>query len=173
MALELIAGIVAAIAMAGIAMFLRKLSGGRIAKWIVPAAAGVGLIGYTIQSEYTWFDRVSAKLPDRMVIVKAEKAPSPLRPWSYIWPMTTQFMSLDTAATMAHPDAPPLRVVSLYSTVRWQGATNAMMIVDCENARQVLVTAGVEVTPDGQMTGGEWITPGPGDGIQKAACGED
>jgi hypothetical protein len=173
MALELIAGIVVAIGMAGFAMFLRKLSGGRIAKWIVPAAAGAGLIGFTIWIEYTWFARTSAELPDRMVIVKAETAPSPLRPWSYIWPMTTQFMSLDPAATMAHPDAPSLRVVSLYSTVRWQGATNAMMIVDCENARQVLVTAGVEVTPDAQMTGGEWITPGPGDGIQQAACGED
>lgn len=173
MALELIAGIVAAIGMAGIAMLLRKLLGERLPKWIVPAAAAAGLLGFTVWSEYDWYARTSAELPERMVIVKADKAPSPLRPWSYIWPMTTQFMALDPAATMAHPDAPSLRVVSLYSVVRWQGATNAMMIVDCADARQVLLTAGVEVTADGQMTGGEWITPGPGDGIQQAACGED
>jgi hypothetical protein len=41
MGIELIAAFVAAIASAGVAMLLRKLSRGRLPKWITPAAAVV------------------------------------------------------------------------------------------------------------------------------------
>jgi hypothetical protein len=172
MALEILAAIVAAIAMAGIALMLRKLSGQRLPKWIIPVFAGAGLLGFTVWSEYDWFSRVSSELPPDVIVVTAEKESSPLRPWSYLAPMTTAFIAMDTAATIVHPDAPMLRLVRLYSIVRWRGATQGLMIVDCANARQVLVTDGVEVTPDGDLTGGTWLAAEPDDAIQQSACSE-
>jgi hypothetical protein len=59
MGLELIAAIVAAIASAGIALILRKLSRNRLPAWILPAAAALGLISYTAWSEYRWSGRMT------------------------------------------------------------------------------------------------------------------
>jgi hypothetical protein len=172
MAIELIAAIVAAVAMAGIGLMLRKLSRGRLPKWIVPVFAGAGLLGFTVWSEYDWFSRVSGELPAGVVVVSTLSGPTPLRPWSYIAPMTTAFVAMDTGATVAHPDAPSLRLVRLYSFARWQGATEGLMVVDCAGTRQVMVTDAVQVTPDGQMTGGNWVAASAQDPIQQAACGE-
>jgi hypothetical protein len=172
MALELIAAIVAAFGFAGIAMLLRKLTRQRLPKWIVPAAAGAGLLGFTVWSEYDWFSRVSGNLPEGVIVVHAEAEASPLRPWSYLFPMTTRFVAMDTGATVPHPEAETLRLVRLYNFIRWGGVREGFMVVDCEGRRQVLVTEGVVVSPDGQMTGGEWVAPGPDDAIQMAACTE-
>ncbi len=172
MALEIVAAIVAAFAMAGIALLLRKVTGQRLPRWIVPVFAGAGLLGFTVWSEYDWFSRVSSELPEGVIVVTAEKQSSPLRPWSYLAPMTTAFIAMDTTATIAHPDAPSLRLVRLYSIVRWQGATEGLMIVDCANSRQVLVTESVEVTTEGELTGGTWISAGSEDRVQSAACRE-
>jgi hypothetical protein len=172
MALELIAAIVAAIGFAGIALLLRKLTRQRLPPWIVPAAAGLGLLGFTVWSEYDWFARVSGKLPEGVVVVHAAAEASPLRPWSYLFPMTTRFVAMDTGATVPHPEADTLRLVRLYNFIRWSGVTEGFMVVDCDGKRQVLVTDGVVVSPDGQMTGGDWVTPGPDDTIQMAACVE-
>ena len=172
MALELIAAIVAAFAFAGLAMMARKLAGGRLPRWLVPAAAGLGLLSFTVWSEYDWFSRVSGALPAGVVVVHAEAGATPLRPWSYLFPVTTSFVALDSSATVAHPEAAGLRMARLYSFTRWRGVTEGLMIVDCPGARQVLVTEGVAVTADGEMTGGTWVMPGPDDKIQQAACTE-
>lgn len=172
MAIEILAAIVAAFAMAGIALMLRKLSGQRLPRWLVPVFAGLGLAGFTVWSEYDWFSRVSGELPEGVIVVAAEEQSSALRPWSFVVPMTTAFIAMDTGATIAHPDAPSLRLVRLYSIVRWRGATEGLMIVDCANARQVLVTEGVEVTPEGELTGATWTAAGPDDKVQTAACTE-
>ena len=84
--------------------------------------------------------------------------------------MTTRFVAMDTGATVPHPASDRLRLVRLYNFIRWGGVTEGFMVVDCESNRQVLVTDGVVVAPDGQMTGGEWVSAGPDDAIQMAAC---
>ena len=63
MFVELIATIFAGIACAGIAMALNRLTGRRLPKWIMPIAAGAGMIGMTISNEYTWFGRTAERLP--------------------------------------------------------------------------------------------------------------
>jgi hypothetical protein len=173
MALELIAAFVAAVAFAGIAHLLRRMSKQRLPSWIVPFAAGLGLIGFTVWGEYNWFSRVSATLPPGVVVVHAEPQSTPFRPWSYVFPLRTQFVAMDTTATIPHPEAASMRLVSLYSFVRWGGRPNvALMVVDCDGARQVMLTEGIAFTPDGQMTGGDWVSLGADDAIQMAACVE-
>lgn len=170
MALELIAAIVAAIVCASIAYALRRMSGGRLPKWIITAAAGAGLIGFTIWSEYDWFNRVSAELPPGVRVVWQATEAMPLRPWTYLVPITTRFVAMDVGKLAQHPDNPDLKLARLYNFGRWQSVRDGLMVVDCAGKRQVLVTDGVEITPEGTLKGGEWVVPGADDGFQKAAC---
>lgn len=170
MALELIAAIVAAIVCASIAFALRRLSGGRLPKWIITAAGGAGLIGFTVWSEYDWFNRVSAELPAGVKVVWQSEAAMPLRPWTFLFPITTKFVAMDVAKIASHPNNPDLRLARLYNFGRWQTVKDALMVIDCAGGRQVLVTEGVEVTPDGLLQGADWVVPAADDGFQTAAC---
>ena len=87
MALELIAAIVAAVAFGGIAHLAAALLGYRPCRaGSCRRPAGLGLIGYTVWSEYDWFGRVSAELPPEVEVVgHARAAPSPCGPGP-IWP---------------------------------------------------------------------------------------
>lgn len=173
MAFELIAAIVGAVGMAGIALALRKMSRGRLPKWIVPAFAALGLIGVTVALEYGWFARVSAELPEGVEVVWQEEGASPVRPWTYLAPLVTSFVALDARGVAVHPDVATLRIARIYSFARWQPPAEALMVFDCAAGRRVLLTEGVEITADGTLTGAEWSVPAEGDQMQQAACRED
>lgn len=94
---HLIAAIVAALAGAGIALLLRNLSRKRLPKWIVPAFAGLGMLGYTIHYEYTWFETKQARLPEGAVVVASEEGEMLWRPWTMMFPMPLGYTVLDSA----------------------------------------------------------------------------
>lgn len=172
MALELIAAIVGAFGMAGIALLLRRLSRGRLPKWIMPVFAGLGLIGVTVVLEYGWFSRVSAELPEGVDVVWQEESASPLRPWTYLAPLVTRFVALDGREVAVHPAVPTLRIARIYSFARWQNTQEGLMVFDCANGRRALLVEGAEVTEAGELTGAEWTVPPAGDRLQEAACRE-
>jgi hypothetical protein len=171
MALELIGALIAAAALGLMAWALRRWRPG-LPKWIVPVAAGLGLIGTTVALEYGWYDRVSAQLPAGYRIVHVGDQAMPLRPWTYLWPIRMAFVALDPSRTMTHPQAPGLRLVTLYSFARWKPVEEGLMAVDCAGARRVMVTEGVEISPEGTLTGAEWQKVDQGDMLQEAACRE-
>ncbi len=173
MALELIAAIVSALALAGIAHLARRLSAGRLPRWLVPVAAGVGLIGFTIWSEYAWYGRTAAGLPEGVPVVWVERDSNPLRPWSYLAPITLRFIALDRREMAQHPGNPALRLARIYQFARWRPVEDRMMVFDCAAGRQIGLTEGIEISPDGVLTGADWVVPGTDDGFQKAACQED
>ena len=121
MGLELIAAIVAAIACAGIAMILRRLSRNRLPAWILPAAAALGLISYTAWSEYSWYGRMAAALPEGVHVVWEDDRPQALRPWTMAVPLVTRFVALDTRQMLAHPSGPDLILANAYGFARWRG----------------------------------------------------
>lgn len=169
MALELIGSLMVA---AALGLFVwairRKLSW--LPKWSVSVAAGVGLIGTTIWLEYDWFSRVSAELPEGVEVVWQAEDAMPLRPWTYLAPITTRFVALDRRQMVQHPNNEALRMARLYNFARWQSVVDGLMIFDCTNDRRVLVHEGVEITEDGQLKGAEWEAPPAGDRFQDAAC---
>jgi hypothetical protein len=171
MALELVAALIAAASVGLLVWALRRWFPS-LPKWSVPVAAGAGLIGFTIWSEYDWFSRVSAELPPELEVVLVQEEAMPLRPWTYMKPIKMRFMALDHRKTMTHPQAASLRLVTLYSFARWKPVQQGLMAVDCAANRRVLVTEGVEITPDGTLTGADWEVAGDGDKLQEAACRE-
>jgi hypothetical protein len=172
MAIELIAAIVAAITLGLMVWALRRHFGERMPKWSVPFAAALGLIGFTVWSEYDWFARVSGALPDGVEVVSQAAEAQPLRPWTYLAPITTRFVALNLREISVHPKVPTLRVVQVYSFARWRPVEDAMMAVDCAGGRRVMLTEGVSITPEGALTGAEWQPAEAGDMVQAAACRE-
>jgi hypothetical protein len=170
MALELFAAIIAAVALGGIVHLLRRLTGGRLPKWAVTAAAGVGLIGTTIYLEYDWFNRVSAELPEGVEVVWHAEEVMALRPWTLIAPITTKFVAMDKRQIVQHPNNDALRMAKLFNFARWRPVSDALMVFDCAGQKQILVTEGVTIGEDGILTGAEWATAPGGDQIQAAAC---
>ncbi len=95
MLLHLIAAIFAALGAAGIALLLRKLSGQRLPRWIIPVFAGLGMLGYQIHYEYSWFQHKQALLPEASEVITTERSAAFWRPWTYVFPMTTAFTVID------------------------------------------------------------------------------
>jgi len=94
---HLVAAISAALAGAGIALILRNLSRNRLPKWIIPAFAGLGMLGYTIHYEYTWFETKKARLPEGSIVVSSEAGHMLWRPWTLTFPMPLAYTVLDGA----------------------------------------------------------------------------
>jgi len=102
---HLVAAICAALAGAGVALLLRNLSRNRLPKWIIPACAGLGMLGYTIHYEYTWFDTKQARLPEGSVVVSSEVGQMLWRPWTTLYPMPLAYTVLDAANAQIIDDA--------------------------------------------------------------------
>jgi len=81
MALELIGSVIAAAVLGLMAWAFRRWVPAA-PRWLVPVAAGIGLIGTTVWLEYDWFRRVGAELPPGFVVVDARATSNPLRPWT-------------------------------------------------------------------------------------------
>ncbi|QYK41311.1 MAG: hypothetical protein KF887_18395 [Paracoccaceae bacterium] len=170
MLMDILAAVSAGAGIAGIVLAVRWLSGGRMPKWTIPAAIGAGIIAFSIWSEYSWFPRVSAALPAEAPIVLAPADPSPLRPWTYVFPLTTRFVALDRTAMVTSAENPAIRRADAVVVQRWNSTKRVPMGFDCAAGRQVALTEGAVLAPDGTLTGAVWMTVAGDDKMQMAAC---
>lgn len=89
----------AAFLAAGIAQYARLLTAKKLPKWIVPAAAGLGILGYQVYMEYSWFERMQAQLHERVPgaieLVDVRHDSMFWRPWTYVYPFASGFVVLD------------------------------------------------------------------------------
>ncbi|AQZ32069.1 MULTISPECIES: hypothetical protein [Pseudomonadaceae] len=104
----LLAIVVAGLGAAGIALLLRKLTRNKLPKWIVPLFGGLGMLGYQVFYEYSWFEHQQARQPKESVVVATEAGHVFWRPWSYFVPMITAFTVLDSKSVVREQvaDAP-------------------------------------------------------------------
>jgi hypothetical protein len=170
MFIELIATVFAGFACAGIAMFLNIITGKRLPKWILPVAAGLGMIGMTISNEYTWFDRTAETLPEGITIAMTVDEQSWGRPWTQLWPYTKRFVAVDTATAQTNENLPDQRLADLYFFGRWSPVNQAPMLFDCTGARSALLIDGATFAADGTVTDADWQQMPAGDPILKLVC---
>lgn len=170
MFIELIATVFAGFACAGIAMFLNIITGKRLPKWILPVAAGLGMLGMTISNEYTWFDRTAETLPEGITIAMKVEEQSWGRPWTQLWPYTKRFVAVDTATAQTNENLPDQRLADLYFFGRWSPVNQAPMLFDCTGARSALLIDGATFAADGTVTDADWQQMPAGDPILKLVC---
>ena len=170
MFVELIATVFAGIACAGIAMLLNILSRRRLPKWVMPVAAGLGMLGMTISNEYTWFDRTTERLPDGLAIAMTVEERSWFRPWTKAWPYTKRFVAVDTGTARTNLNLPDQRLADLYFFGRWSPINQAPMLFDCKGSRSALLVDGAEFSEDGSVRDPDWQAMPEGDPILKLVC---
>ncbi|WP_111413214.1 hypothetical protein [Billgrantia lactosivorans] len=95
---HLIAAVFAGLGAAGIGLLLRLASGKRLPKWIIPACAGLGMLGYQIHYEYSWYDHKRSQLPATTRVVDTQQDSMVWRPWTYLYPMTVGFSVVDQSS---------------------------------------------------------------------------
>lgn len=170
--LEAIAAVVAGFAAAGIMMGLRVLSGRRLPRWMVPAAAGAGMLAFTVWAEYAWYPRILTQLPEGAVIVEAPENRAVWRPWTYWRPLVTQVAVADTRALMSNPDLPQVFLVPVSGLARWHPGGAWVEAIDCMNARRAVMAEGMALSADGSLSGGDWRPMAPEDGRLTLLCPE-
>lgn len=171
MFLELIGTIFAGFAFAGIVLVLNKLTGGRLPRWATPVAAGLGMIGMTIASEYSWYDRTRDTLPDSLEVVQEVESRAIYRPWTYAVPFVDRFAAIDTVSVRTNQQVPDQRLVDLYFFGRWAPVSKLPVAVNCAENRRASLADGANFSEDGNLIGVEWISAEPDDPVIEATCG--
>lgn len=92
---QLLAVFITGFVLGAFAFMLRKLSKNRLPKWIIPVAAGLGMLGYQAYYNYAWYDFKLGQLPERAIILEEKRGSDFFRPWSYIYPAVNYFSFID------------------------------------------------------------------------------
>lgn len=127
---EIIATVISGFLLAGLVLPLRLIFK-KLPKWIVPLAAGIGMMGFQVFSEYTWADDMIAKLPKDSVVVAKVPQSKWYSPWSYAYPQVLQFVVLDKSKIS--DITPTSKQATLYFFERRAAAHPMGITVDCQN----------------------------------------
>lgn len=169
---ELIGVIIAGAATALLVWALNRLLKGRFPSWIVPVSAGAAMLIATISSEYGWYDRTTATMPEGMVVAQAIEESSFYRPWTYVAPFVTRYVAVDQGTVRTNSAFPEQRIVDLVFYGRWARTSKIPMLFDCAEGRRADIADGMEFGESGEITNAEWRNVEESDPILKAACQE-
>ncbi len=170
MSIDLISMLAAGVLVACIVYVANHLSGKRLPKWIMPAAIGATMLGFSIWNEYSWFSRVRADLPETVTVLRTIESSQPWRPWTYLAPITMRFMAMDRAVTIRSATVPGLVATEVMLVQRYLPTTRVPVAFDCIAGRRADLIEGAALAPDGTLTGADWLSVGLEDDILKAAC---
>lgn len=165
MFLELIAVFMAGFAGAGVMLILSKLSGGRLPRWLVPVGAGAAMLATGISSEYSWYGRTTANLPEGLTVAQSIQSSAVWRPWTYVAPMTDRFVAVDTSSLRANADTADLFMADIYFFGRWKPVKSVEIMVDCAGLRRADPVLGDGSAP-------LWREVGADDPLVQTVCAE-
>jgi hypothetical protein len=145
------------------------LTGRKLGKWVLPAGIGLGMLGYAIWNEYTWYPRVRAALPEGMVVAVAPEERAVYRPWSYLRPSVSRFIAVDRGPATRSADDPQIFAANALVMQRWMPAHRIPQAFDCARRARADLIDGAVLNPDGTLTGTTW-TAAADDPLVAAAC---
>lgn len=170
MAIEFIGAFVAAIGMVGVMLFVnRVLLRGFFGRWIYPAAAGAGLLAFTLWAEYSWPARALAVQPG-LRLATANEVSLLYRPWTLIWPQSTRIVAVSSVTTLTHPEQPDLVLTQVVLLSRWEALRAFPMVFDCARNAGAELAPGVSLNADGTLEGAGWSMLEADDAVLRTAC---
>jgi hypothetical protein len=168
MAITLIGALSVAILAACVAFILYRLTG-VFPKWIIPVAAGTGMLGFTIWNDYTWFGRTVAALPDTVQVTDSFGQTHFLQPWSLVVAPTARFRAVDLRTVERHPESPSIRRAAVFIAARFSPTFVTPQIFDCErNMRADADPA--SLGGDGLPRPEAWVAIDPANPLLRAVC---
>ncbi len=167
---ELIGTIVAGVATALLVWAINRTLKGRLPSWLVPVAAGVAMLVATISSEYSWFSRTHANMPEGFVVAETVEEIRFYRPWTYVRPYVSRFIAVDQATARTHPAHPDQRIVDLVMYGRWARTAKIPALFDCATNARADLMDGVDFGADGEVLNADWHTMDADAPSLRAAC---
>lgn len=137
---EIIATVIAGLGTAGIVLSARLIIK-KLPKWLVPFGAGLGMLGFQIYSEYTWFDHTRSMLPKEAVVVASTGVPAFYKPWSYHYAPVLKFIAVDKN-NVSPTDTPDILQTHLYFFERREPAQTISILINCKDGTQSDLTTG-------------------------------
>lgn len=167
----LIAAVFAGLAGAGIGMGLRKFSGGRLPKGIVPICAGLAMLASTFAMEYAWFPNNLDDLPPDAVVLSVREQQAIYQPWTYIKPWVRGFIAFAPSDTVETADGSNIFVVQAHVRERWQPAIVRPFLVDCGTILRADIEVETVFDDAGQPNGVTWAQSGVDeDPVARTVC---
>ncbi|MFK7744852.1 MAG: hypothetical protein AB8B47_07350 [Roseobacter sp.] len=167
---ELIGTIVAGVAMALIVWAVNRTLKGRLPSWLIPVSAGLAMLIATISSEYGWFSRTQATMPQGFAVAQTVEETAFYRPWTYAKPFISRFVAVDLATMRTHPEQPNQRIVDLVFYGRWTRTAKVPMLFDCAENKRADIVDGIEFGENGEVVGVTWINVVSEDPVLRVAC---
>jgi hypothetical protein len=146
-----------------------RFSGRKLPTWVLPAAIGLAMLGYSIWNEYTWFPRMRDALPEGVVVASAPTERAMYRPWSYLFPSVSRFIAVDRATAARSTSEPQVFVANAVVFQRWQPERRIPQAFDCANNARADLMDGATLSTDGVLKGAEW-QKADDDPLVAAAC---
>jgi hypothetical protein len=166
MLLTFIGAISVAVLGACLAFILNRTTGIQ-ARWLIPASAGAGMLGFTIWADYSWFGRVAGELPPEVVVARTHATSWAVQPWTLAVPAVTRFQAVNAGGAVAIPASPDVVLAEVYLVARYQPTFAALMLFDCAHGRRA---DAVDADEDGLPPDGAWVAVGADDPVLRAAC---
>lgn len=167
---ELVATVFAGLGAAGIALMLRKISGKKLPRYLVPVFAGLGMLGFQIHGEYNWYSHQVSLLPEGVVVVKAVEEQTSWRPWTFVKPQITRFMAVDVKNSAANSNNNDLVLANLYLFERRQAAINVKLVVHCKEQKRANFTEQLPLPAPGEAAGADFIVIGDNEKMLLSVC---
>lgn len=166
----LLAAIFAGLAGVGIGMALRKLSGNRLPKGILPVSAGIAMIATTVAQEYAWFPNNLDDLPPDAVVLSTREQQAIYQPWTYIRPWIRGFIAFAPGETVETVENSDVFVIQAHIRERWQPEMIRPVVVDCVRYMRFDVDPGTTFDDLGRPEGASPTGRGDEDPVIASVC---
>ena len=168
MLLTFIGAIAVAILGACVAFVVYRLTGIN-ARWIIPAAAGAGMLGFTLWNDYTWFGRNVDGLPETVVVTARGEQSHAIQPWTLAVPTINRFQAVDLGSVRRHPDRSEVRAAVVFLAQRYQPTFTTPQVFDCADGRRADAAVG-PFDDDGLPGPAAWVSVPADDPLLRAVC---
>ncbi len=155
---------------AGVVWMVAKPFGWKPPGVLYLIAAAAGMLGYSVYDEYTWFDRATTALPNRLQVVRSYATSMPYQPWTYAAPRIYRFDAVDLGSLRANPKAPDLALIRLLRVTRNTSSNNVSAILDCPNARYTEIDTSTQFTESGIPKNPDWQSLTDHRALKAAIC---
>lgn len=171
MLLEFIAIIAAGFGLGGIALSVNIALRRRLPQWIVPAAAGAGMLLMAIWLEYSWLERTTATFPEGVEVASTNQVRSWYRPWTYVVPLTNRLIAVDRRFDRRHASRPGQVLTRVILAGRWEPTRQFGAVYDCSANRRADLLDQVELADSGELKNAKWVQLSADDAVLRAVCG--
>lgn len=166
-------GSVAVAAVTGLLMFLvRRHFWRTMPRWVLPAAAGLAMIVFSIWNSYAWYGRITDHLSEGVVVAATYPTRSPIEPWTYAFPRVQHFVAVNMAGRTQVAGHPEIVFAEVIEFQQFKPVRRSLQIFDCRTGRMGNPPAEEpQVDAAGTIIGVDWSPSAAGAPIIATACG--